>query len=107
MTDFDAKLATFVEGAQAICDAYHTRMGYKPFMRSVLSIDPKGRRYKRIVRTDANGSGRCVHCFVDTQTGDVLKPASWKAPAKHARGNIFDDRNGLGMMGEYGPAYLR
>ena len=26
-----------------------------------------------------------VHCFVDKQTGEVYKPASWKAPAKHVR----------------------
>ena len=60
-----------------------------------------GGRYIKIIR----GSG--VHCFVDKISGDVLKAASWKAPAKHARGNIFDAKNGLGMMGEYGPAYLR
>jgi hypothetical protein len=37
--------------------------------------------------------------------GDVLKPASWKAPAKGARGNIFDEHNGLNRMTEYGPEY--
>ena len=26
-----------------------------------------------------------VHCFVDKNTGEVYKPASWKAPAKHVR----------------------
>ena len=26
-----------------------------------------------------------VHCFIDKQTGEVYKPASWKAPAKHVR----------------------
>ena len=26
-----------------------------------------------------------VHAFVDRQTGEVYKPASWKAPAKHVR----------------------
>ena len=26
-----------------------------------------------------------VHAFVDKETGDVYKPASWKAPAKHIR----------------------
>ena len=30
-----------------------------------------------------------VHCFIDKQTGEVYKPASWKAPAKHVR---FDMR---------------
>jgi len=35
--------------------------------------------------------------------GDLLKPATWKAPAKHARGNIID---GTAKWGEYGPSYL-
>ena len=26
-----------------------------------------------------------VHCFIDKQTGEVYKAASWKAPAKHVR----------------------
>ena len=26
-----------------------------------------------------------VHCFIDKQTGEVYKPASWKAPANHVR----------------------
>lgn len=40
-------------------------------------------------------------------TTENFEAAGWKAPAKHARGNIFDERNGLGAMGPYGPAYLR
>jgi hypothetical protein len=35
--------------------------------------------------------------------GDLLKPASWKAPAKHSRGNIFD---GTDKWEYYGPSYL-
>lgn len=35
--------------------------------------------------------------------GDLLKPASWKAPAKHARGNIID---GTAKYGVHGPSYL-
>jgi hypothetical protein len=35
--------------------------------------------------------------------GDLLKCASWKAPAKHARGNILD---GTARYGVYGPEYL-
>ena len=48
-----------------------------------------------------------IHSFIDTQTGDVLKPATWKAPAKHPRGNIFDEWNGLKYVNHYGPQYLR
>lgn len=35
--------------------------------------------------------------------GDLLKAASWKAPAKHARGNIID---GTARYGIFGPNYL-
>ena len=33
----------------------------------------------------AGYSAGSVHCFIDRQTGEVYKPASWKAPAKHVR----------------------
>jgi hypothetical protein len=36
--------------------------------------------------------------------GDLLKPATWKAPAKHARGNIID---GTARFSEYGPEYIK
>lgn len=29
-----------------------------------------------------------AYCFIDLSNGDILKPAGWKGPAKHARGNI-------------------
>ena len=54
-----------------------------------------GKRYYKIVQQEfetwegsrnygkyADGS---VHAFVDKETGDVYKPASWSAPAKHIR----------------------
>ena len=39
-----------------------------------------GRKYHKIV---SKGSG--VHAFVNKETGEVFKPASYKAPAKHVR----------------------
>ncbi len=42
----------------------------------------------------------------DVKAGDVMKPASWKAPAKHARGNVFDE-SGIECVNHYGPEYLR
>lgn len=60
-----------------------------------------GLRYIRVICESS------VHAFIDMRNGDVLKPAGWKSPAKHARGNIFDASNGLKSMGPYGPAYLR
>jgi len=58
-------------------------------------------KYLRVVRD------RSAWAFVDKTTGDILKPASWAAPAKHARGNIFDQAGGMAHIGPYGPNYLR
>lgn len=96
--NFSPAFETFFDGCVKIYTDYCDRNSYSS--RDKFSyID--GNRYVKVVR----GSG--VHCFVDMTTGDVLKPASWKTPAKHARGNIFDAQNGLGSMGEHGPAYLK
>ena len=64
-----------------------------------------GKRYVRIMKS--HGSSRSAYAFVDTQTGDILLPASWKAPAKHARGNIFAADLGLSCCGPYGVSYLK
>ena len=47
-----------------------------------------GQRYAKVVR---KGSG--VVAFIEISTGDIFKPAGWKAPAKHVRGNIADEVN--------------
>ena len=48
-----------------------------------FSIDT-GRKYHKIVQTCTDGS-QSVHAFVDKKTGELYKPASWKAPAKGVR----------------------
>jgi outer membrane protein assembly factor BamA len=53
-----------------------------------FTID-EGRKYMKIVFNDS-GNSRSVHAFVDKKTGEVYKPASFKAPAKIVR---FDLRS--------------
>ena len=43
-----------------------------------------GRKYHKVVQTCTDGS-QSVHAFVDKSTGELYKPASWKAPAKDVR----------------------
>lgn len=56
-----------------------------------------------------------VYCFVATEDGqskelgsykegDIFKAASWKAPAKHVRGNIYTD---LSKCRHYGMEYIK
>jgi hypothetical protein len=49
-----------------------------------------GKRFIRLVASPYPPS-RHVHAFVEIETGNLLKAAGWKAPAKGARGNLLDD----------------
>ena len=101
---FEAALTAWLAGAQAkIDDHYRTRF---PTLETPALTLERGRRYIRVVRATPTGSERSVFAFIDAD-GDVLKAESWKKPALHARGNIFDPSGGLAGVGPYGPAYLR
>lgn len=68
-----------------------------------------GRKFIRIWGERLGTDNRSAWAFIDRETGDVLKPATWRAPAKHARGNVYDgieDTNAYGC-GKYGPHYMR
>jgi hypothetical protein len=45
----------------------------------------KGRKFAKVL---SQGSQTGVHAFVDLQTGDVIKPATWNAPQKNADGTF-------------------
>lgn len=49
-----------------------------------------GKKYLKVIMVEDDRS-RSVHCFVDKNTGDVYKSASWKSPAKGVRFNLLDD----------------
>jgi hypothetical protein len=85
---------------------YNTSYGGK-LASPLLSIDPGGVKYARIVRTERGlSAGRSVYCFIDLATGDILKPASWKGPAKGVRGNI-NGPTPLAGCSPHGVVYLR
>ena len=101
--DFETRLQAFLTGAQAILDKYMAEH-YPNNTVEKLTLG-RGSRYVRIMRVGPGTNS--AWAFIDKTNGDVLKPASWKTPAKHARGNIYDESNGLSKVGPYGPAYLR
>ena len=49
---------------------------------------------------------KSVYAFIEKETGDILRPATWRAPAKHARGNLANEASWT-CAGPYGVAYLR
>jgi hypothetical protein len=57
-----------------------------------------GKRYIKLICThyrkdDMRKSHGSVWCFIDKETGEVYKPASFKAPAKHVRYRLMDDKS--------------
>ena len=56
----------------------------------------QGKKYLKVVREEydeRNDRWRdtTVHAFINRATGEVYKPASWKAPAKHVRFDLSND----------------
>jgi hypothetical protein len=66
----------------------------------------KGRKYTKIIEVVFDSrdiefdeviydrfATASVHAFIDNATGDVLKPAGWKSPAKGVRFNLLNDES--------------
>jgi hypothetical protein len=56
----------------------------------------RGSKYYKIIMVEnyqTSNESRSVHAFVAKQTGTIYKPASWKAPAAHARYQLLDDQS--------------
>jgi len=92
MENFKERFETFLAGAKTKISE-DTRLEYSD-----------GKRYIKVIQIfGSTAHSQCSFCFVDKTNGDVLKAASWYAPAKIARGNIFDEFNGLKLIGQWGP----
>lgn len=50
-------------------------------------VDKPGRKFTRIVRD--TGNQRFVECFVENETGRVVKSAGWAGPAKDKNGFAY------------------
>ena len=100
------RLNGWLQSAQDLVNK-HTTSNFSNLTPSLLEMSD-GRRYIRIDYIREGGQGqRSVWAFIDKKTGDILMPAGYKAPAKKARGNLFDSSGGLASLTPYGPAYLR
>lgn len=113
------RVEIYRQGVQKLHDAYWKEQGFTHNPGSVAIVED-ATRFIRIklaelawLDRDDHTKGHIqtareqIHTFIDKTTGDILKPATYKAPAKHPRGNLFDDHNGLKYVNHYGPNYLR
>lgn len=103
--EFEVALAAFVAKCQERENA-HIAANFKLLTPSKFSTSVGGKRFVRVVKADADGTSRSVFCFVERGTGNIFKPAGWKAPTlNHVRGNIFAD-DALAGTNVYGTNYV-
>ena len=72
-----------------------------------FALDSSGRKYHKVfMYIDSKRSS--IHCFIDKKTGEVYKPASIKAPAKHVRYNLLliESREECLARAEWAGGYL-
>lgn len=101
---YEEKLKKFVAGVKEIIEAYGKKENFKPLMDIKIKVN-EGKTYDKITYSESDRFDNKIYCFINRTTGDILKPASYKVPAKGSRGSLFDEHNGLRRMGPYGPAY--
>ena len=65
-----------------------------------------GPKYTKIVRSDKDSKQDTVHAFVVNSNGDIYKPATWSAPYKDVRYNIYKEFDQLLNDCEWSGAYL-
>lgn len=105
-TDLNAKIAEFVKAADEVSAVYWEKAGYTFSKPPTHRADFNSDKWVKVLTIENQNDGTSrvssVYAFIvlqDGQTktlgtlkaGDIHKPASFKAPAKHARGNVFDD----------------
>lgn len=97
------RIALFVTLLQDLYDKNYAA-SYANLLSPRIEAPEGGRKYQRVVvtqRYENNPNGvldgqSSVYCFIDLNTGDILKAAGWNSPAKGVRGNIFNENCDVG-----------
>lgn len=111
-TAFDEALEDFRATSEGVKRTHFARNGYT-FAVPTVVIAKGGRKYAKLISGEndpVSGEprpGGSVHSFVEIATGDIFKPASFRAPAKHARGNIYRGNGVEALTDVGGIRYLR
>lgn len=101
MTDLKTALEAFSNVVNQAQADYWKRMEYTHSAAPSITY-AKGIKFAKFVIDSGS-----VFAFVDLSNGDILKPASWQKPAKHARGNIYSPTNGAEALNGHHIRYLK
>lgn len=102
MTNLD----TFLQKLTDRLNEYKTRLELTYFKEFKVEVT-SGRKYQKVFSVQVcedqsvPSQGRNLVAFLDAD-GNIYKPATFVAPAKHVRGNINSDQNGMEAIDENG-----
>ena len=115
--DVVKRIYEYADVVQTKNDEYFNRNGFTHSPSDKIEVK-LGRKYAKVIKLQRNyvaqtsdkvietRSGGSVHTFVDMTNGNILKSASWAAPAPNGvRGNIFDEDYGASVVNEHGANY--
>jgi hypothetical protein len=115
MDDFNERVDAFVKHVEQVFINEHNARGYK-FPHPTIKTEIRAKWIVLIRNYNQNNDG--VYAFIaredfnnnktlgPVKKGDIHRPASFKAAAKHARGSIFTNDFG-NCAGPYGISYLK
>jgi hypothetical protein len=106
-------LLPFLTDLKIRLNDYKTRLGFNYFREYDVVVET-GRKYHKIFRSEiphdlnTRNIKLSIVAFVDKETGAIYKPATFKSPAKHARGFVNSPQNGMEAIDQCGSVlYLR
>jgi len=102
-TRFEEMLDNYVYYIQKLTNEYYAKF---PNLEVAKITIRKGRKYMKVTKVSEGMISESVHSFVEVETGNVYKAASWRAPAKHVRANIYDYNSLKNGVNEHGANYI-
>lgn len=91
--DWGPRLFTWIDALEANYQA----TGHGNGITFECDAPRRGQKYVRLMML-RDGKRSSVHAFYDIRTGEVYKPATLKAPAKHVRFDLADDASFARMI---------
>jgi hypothetical protein len=101
-------ISNFINALCVRLNEYKVNMGLTYFEKYEV-IATEGKKFFKVLSREIGPNMSAQHtrivAFVDKNTGDIFKPASFNVPAKHARGNINSESHGMEAISPEGNVY--
>lgn len=98
-------ISKFITKLETRLNEYKERNNFTYF-KTYKVIATEGKKFFKVYRIEVFENGQettpAIVAFVDKITGDIFKPATFAAPAKHSRGNINSSQDGMEAIDESG-----